>query len=167
MSPWSVAEPPLGAPSKKGTTAPSLHPGWLPVLERVPLFQALSKRHLRKVERLAELKRFKKGDVVVKAGAKGDSFYVILEGDAEVKTPAGHKHKLTEGDYFGELALLDGQPRAATVTALDHLTTATISRIPFQQLLKDEPTIGTGLAHGLVAIVRELQDEEIPKSRKA
>ena len=158
MSPWNVGEGPLGAKAKQPEAPTTLHPGWLPVLERVSLFQALSKRHLRRVEHLAELKRFKKADVIVKAGAKGDAFYVILEGSAEVKTPAVHKHKLGEGDYFGELALLDGKPRAATVTALDAMATAKITRIAFQKLLKDEPSIGLGLAHGLVAIVREQQE---------
>jgi CRP-like cAMP-binding protein len=134
-----------------------LHPGWLPVLERVPLFQALSKRHLKRVGHLAEMKRFKKGAVIVKAGAKGDSFFVILDGGAEVTTLKGKTKKLEEGDYFGELALLDGAPRAATVTATGVLTTARIGRPAFQKLLKEDPAVGVGLAHGLVAIVRELQ----------
>jgi len=138
--------------------ATSLHPGWLPVLSRVPLFQSLSKRHVRRVGHLAEMKRFSKGAQVVRAGARGDAFYVILDGSAQVKTPAGHTLKLSEGDYFGELALLDGAPRAATVTASGDLATARISRAAFLKLLKDEPVIGVGLAHGLVAIVRDLQE---------
>jgi CRP-like cAMP-binding protein len=141
------------------STAESLHPGWLPALERVPLFQALSKRHLRRVGRLAEMKRFKKGAQVVRAGGRGDAFYVILDGTAEVETPKGHKRQLSEGDYFGELALLDGAPRAATVTAMGVLTTARIGRTGFLQLVKEEPTVGVGLAHGLVALVRDMQEE--------
>ncbi len=137
--------------------ATSLHPGWLAVLERVPLFQALSKRHLRKVGHLAEMKRFKKGAQVVRAGARGDAFYVILDGGAEVETPKGHKRTLSEGDYFGELALLDGAPRAATVTATGVLTTACIGRTGFLKLVKEEPSIGVGLANGLVALVRDMQ----------
>ena len=139
--------------------ATSLHPGWFPVLERVPLFQSLSKRHLRKVGRVAEMKRFKKGAVVVRAGAKGDAFFVILDGSAEVVTPKGHKRQLKEGDFFGELALLDGAPRAATVTATNVLTTARIGRTGFLQLVKEEPAMGIGLAHGLVALIRDMQNE--------
>ena len=135
-----------------------LHPGWLPVLGRVPLFQSLSQRHLRRVGRLAEMKRFGKGAQVVRAGARGDAFYVILDGGAEVATPRGRTRKLKQGDYFGELALFDGAPRAATVTATGVLTTARIGRAAFQKLLKDEPAIGVGFAHGLVAIVRDLQE---------
>jgi len=150
----------MSAPGVAGTTggeAAPLHPGWLPVLGRVPLFQALSQRHLKRVGRLAEMKRFKKGDTVVRAGAKGDAFYVILDGGADVAPVKGRARKLKGDDFFGELALLDGAPRSATVTATGVLTTACIKRAAFQKLLKDEPAIGVGLAQGLVAIVRDLQ----------
>jgi CRP-like cAMP-binding protein len=137
----------------------ALHPGWIPVLERVPLFQALNRRHLKKVARLAELKRFKSSATVVREGARGDAFYIILDGTARVETPAGHTRDLHAGDYFGELALLDGAPRAATVFAVGSMATACIARTGFQKLLREEPEIGVGLALGLVIIVRDLQAE--------
>ena len=143
--------------SMHGGEGRQLHPGWLPVLERVPLFQALTKRHLRRVVRLAEMKRFKSGAVVVRAGARGDAFFVIIDGSARVQTPDGHTRDLHEGDFFGELALLDGAPRSATVSAINSLTTARIARTAFLRLLREEPAIGVGLAHGLVGIVRDLQ----------
>jgi monovalent cation:H+ antiporter, CPA1 family len=136
------------------TKTAAMHPGWLHVLERVPLFSALSPRHLKRVGKLAEGKRFAKGATIVKAGTRGDAFYVILDGGAKVEMSSGRTRKLGEGDFFGELALLDGAPRAATVTATDTLTTARIGRAAFQKLLKDEPTIGLGLAYGLLTIVR-------------
>jgi CRP-like cAMP-binding protein len=138
------------------TTTP-LHPGWLPVLARVPLFSSLSQHELRKVANLAELRRFRRGAEIVRAGMKGNAFFVILDGSADVTTPAGHKRALHEGDYFGELALLDGAPRAATVKAANSLAAARISRTAFTQLLKDEPKLGVGLARGLVALVRDMQ----------
>jgi CRP-like cAMP-binding protein len=142
-----------------GKGAPPLHPGWLPVLARVPLFASLPKRHLKHVAALAEMKRFKAGTDIVRAGTQGNAFFVILDGKASVTTRAGRTRTLEEGDYFGELALLDGAPRAATVTATNSLATAKISRAAFQRLLKEEPAIGVGLAHGLVAIIRDLQQE--------
>jgi CRP-like cAMP-binding protein len=145
--------------SMHGDVGQHLHPGWIPVLERVPLFQALNKRHLRRVARLAELKRYTSGAVVVRAGARGDAFYVVLDGSARVRTPDGHTRDLHEGDYFGELSLLDGAPRAATVSAIGSLATARIARTAFLKLLREEPALGMGLAHGLVAIVRDLQEK--------
>jgi CRP-like cAMP-binding protein len=158
MHPTEVYPPKFKEHAHKDGTTP-LHPGWLPVLARVPLFASLSKRHLRHVADLAELKRYQHGTQIVRAGAQGNSFFVILDGSAEVITPAGHRHTLKAGDYFGELALLDGAPRAATVQASSSLATAKISRTAFQQLLKEEPAIGVGLAQGLVAIVRDMQEE--------
>jgi len=157
MSPWSVAEQAWAEQVVQQDLPPSLHPGWLPVLGRVEMFQSLSKGHLRKVARLTEPKRFEKGAVVVNAGSRGDALYVILDGEARLTTPDGHTKTLAAGDSFGELALLDGAPRAATVVATDSLATAMISRIAFQKLLKQEPRVAVGLTRGLVAIVRELQ----------
>ena len=157
MTPWSVAEAPWAAQLKTLDGPPSLHPAWVPVLGRVELFKSLSNRHLKKVGNLAELKRFKKGATIVKEGARGDAFYIILDGQAELTTSGGLKHMLSAGDSFGELALLDGHPRAATITATDQVAAAVIPRVGFQKLLKDEPAITLSLAHGLVAIIRELQ----------
>ncbi len=137
--------------------ATTLHPGWFPVLSRVSLFQTLPKRHLKRIGRLAELQRFKQGAQVVREGGRGDSLYIILDGTAELTTEAGHTHELKAGDHFGELALLDGAPRSATITASGSIAAAKIRRNDFLALLKEEPAIGAGLAHGLVAIVRELQ----------
>ena len=157
MSPSQATPPKSTAESAPEGAGLQLHPGWIPVLERVPLFQSLSKRHVRRVARLAEMKRYKSGGGVVRAGARGDAFYVILDGSVRVETPDGHTKDLHEGDYFGELALLDGAPRAATVSAMNSLATARIARTGFLKLLREEPEIGVGLAHGLVAIVRDLQ----------
>jgi CRP/FNR family cyclic AMP-dependent transcriptional regulator len=157
MSSAQVVPPKETEESMHGGEGKQLHPGWLPVLERVPLFQALTKRHLRRVVRLAEMKRFKSGAVVVRAGARGDAFFVIIDGSARVQTPDGHTRDLHDGDFFGELALLDGAPRSATVSAINSLTTARIARTAFLRLLREEPAIGVGLAHGLVGIVRDLQ----------
>lgn len=153
-----VYPPKFKAAAHKDGTTP-LHPGWLPVLARVPLFASLSKGHLRHVAALAELKRYQHGVQIVRAGAQGNAFFVILDGSAEVITPAGHRHTLKAGDYFGELALLDGAPRAATVQASTGLSAAKVSRSAFQRLLQEEPAIGVGLTQGLVAIIRDLQEE--------
>jgi subfamily B ATP-binding cassette protein HlyB/CyaB len=149
-SPW-----PEGLPKPDEKSA-ALHSGWMPVLARVPLFQSLSKRHLRRVWRLAEARHYRKGTTVVAAGGRGDSFHVILDGKATVDVPGGGRKDLKEGDFFGELALLDGAPRAATVTASTSLFTARIKRADFLKMVKAEPDIGLGLARGLVAMIREM-----------
>jgi CRP-like cAMP-binding protein len=131
--------------------------GWLQPLRDVPLFRSLNERQVWRAIRLAELKRYAAGATVVRLGARGDSFHIILDGRAEVRTPDGQTRVLTTDDYFGELALLDGAPRAATVVALDGLTTARLSRPAFLKLLRDEPAIAVGLVHGLVRMIRDLE----------
>ena len=130
--------------------------GWLSTLSDVPLFQALSKRHLGRVLRLAELRRYAPGATVVRVGAQGDAFHIVLDGRAEARPPVGRKRELAAGDFFGELALLDGAPRAATVVALDDLTTARLPRAAFLRLVRSEPTVARGILRGLARIVRDL-----------
>jgi CRP/FNR family transcriptional regulator, cyclic AMP receptor protein len=131
----------------------------LPVLARVPLFATLPQRHLRRIADLAELRRFRRGSQMVRAGARGNAFYILLDGSALVTTPAGHTKLLHEGDPFGELALLDGAPRAATVEASTAVAAARIERSAFLGLLDEEPAIWAGLAQGLLGIVRDLQED--------
>jgi len=130
--------------------------GWLSTLSEVPLFQALSKRHLGRVLRLAELRRFAAGGTIVRYGAPGDAFHIVLDGRAEARPPVGRKRELLPGDFFGELALLDGAPRAATVVALDDVTTARLPRAAFLKLVREEPTVARSILRGLARIVRDL-----------
>jgi cAMP-dependent protein kinase regulator len=133
---------------------------WPPVLAEVPVFSALSRRHLRWVARLTDVRRFDDGAVVVRSGARGDAFYVILDGSAVVSPSRRRTPRLEAGEHFGELALIDGAPRSATVVADGELTVARIGRTPFAKLLREEPLVAAGLTGGLVGIVRELQREE-------
>ena len=136
--------------------------GWLLLLRHVGVFEALNEQHLRRVARLFTIERYADGDVVVLAGGRGDSLHVILNGRARVRTPSGHIHDLGADDCFGELALIDGAPRSATVTAVGELTTARLTRADFKKLLKAEPGIAVGLLDGLVGIVRDMQRAAAP-----
>jgi CRP/FNR family cyclic AMP-dependent transcriptional regulator len=123
----------------------------------IPLFRALPKRHLRHIARAAELEQHVGTVEIVRAGSPGDAFYIIVDGAAEYRAADGDAGTLQPGDYFGELALIDGAPRAATVTSVGELTTLRIGRSSFRRLLREEPAIAVGMLPGLVAIVRELQ----------
>lgn len=127
------------------------------VLRQVPLFAGLSERHLRKVARLVTLAEIRAGVAVVREGAAGHSFYVILDGRAQVARGGATVATLAAGDYFGEMALLDRGPRSATVTAETALVALRISAGPFEKLLRGEPTIALALLQTLSARVRELE----------
>ncbi len=136
--------------------------GWLLLLRHVGVFEALNEDHLHRVARLFTIERFADGDNVVIAGAPGDCLHIILNGRARVRTPGGHTATLGQDDCFGELALIDGAPRSATVTAVGELTTARLGRPAFTKLLKAEPGIAVGLLDGLVAIVRDMEEANAP-----
>ncbi len=131
----------------------------IPLLGKVPLFSGLSKRHLRRLADLAEDVRFAGGRQIVQAGTPGKAFFVILEGNAKVYrgvVPTGRAiARLGPGDFFGELALLDGGPRTASVVADSRVTAVRLSRGAFQKLLKSEPDIAVAIMVGLARRARE------------
>jgi CRP-like cAMP-binding protein len=133
--------------------------GWALALRHVPLFVPLSEKHLRKVAKLFDVKKYHDGSVLVREGDPGDSFCVLLGGRARVEREGIKSFELEGGQWFGELSLIDGAPRAATITARFETTVARLPRSAFQKLLKDEPQIALGLTSSLVALIRELQQK--------
>jgi CRP-like cAMP-binding protein len=113
-------------------------------------------RNKRTLERHARRATFGPGELVVRAGDPAEAFYLIVRGRAGV---AGKMlgRTLREGDYFGEIALLDGGPRSATVIALDELVTIEIPRQAFLTLLARDPGFVRELATSLAMRVRALE----------
>jgi CRP/FNR family transcriptional regulator, cyclic AMP receptor protein len=129
---------------------------WSEVLAGLPLFSRVAKRQLRKIAGLAEFTEFAQGDFVIQAGEPGDAFYLILSGQAKV-VGKPRARVLRMGDYFGEMALIDGEPRSATVTAASELQTMKLPRRPFLRLLEQEPRIAVSMMANLAARVRQLE----------
>ena len=127
---------------------------WLSTLAEVPLFEGLSKRQLRRVAKLARIRRFASGSAMVRAGDAGTSFFVLLDGRARVVPRGGRAKRLGAGDSFGEMALLDGAPRSADVVADGEVLTLTIGRSSFGKLLRKEPALTQALLRTLAARLR-------------
>jgi CRP-like cAMP-binding protein len=127
---------------------------WLGTLEGVPLFEGLSKRHLRRIAKLAHVRRFVSGAAMVRAGEAGTAFFVLLDGTARVVPPSGRARRLGAGSFFGEMALLDGAPRSAGVVAEGEVLTLTIGRSSFRKLLRAEPALTEALLRTLAARLR-------------
>lgn len=130
----------------------------LRLLKDVPLFSALTMPQLVRLAELAREVTYGPGRMIVKAGTPGLAFYVITEGRAKVIrgkiSSARGGAALGPGDFFGELALLDGGPRSASVVADGQITTIRIERAPFRALLRDEPEIALKLLEGMAGRMR-------------
>lgn len=122
----------------------------------VPLFAGLSRRHLGKIARIASSKRYAAGAELVRAGEPANAFYVILDGRANVQTP-GRVIELKSGDFFGEMALIDGQPRSATIVSTTEVYVMIILRSKFLKLLESEPKIALAIMATLTRRLRDLQ----------
>ena len=85
-------------------------------LAKVPIFSGCSKRELQLIARAAKEVNHKQGTVIAREGERGIGLFLILEGECSVSIGGRTKAKLGPGDFFGEVALLDGGPRTATVT---------------------------------------------------
>ena len=127
---------------------------WVPVLAEIPLFGGLSRRHLKRVAKLARTRRFASGTPIVRKGEAGSAFFVLLDGGARVLLPKGRPVRLRSGDFFGEMALLDDSPRSADVIADGEVLVMTISRSAFGKLLRSEPAIANELLRTLAARLR-------------
>jgi CRP/FNR family cyclic AMP-dependent transcriptional regulator len=128
---------------------------WAGVLAGLPLFARVGKRRLRKIASLAQVQDFSPGAVVVEAGQPSNAFYLVLGGRARVVGKS--RRKLGMGDYFGEMGLIDGEPRSATIVAEDELQVMSLPRRPFLRLLNQEPQIATAMMAELAARIRALE----------
>ena len=134
---------------------------WVPILAELPLFSGLGKRQLRRLADLADVAEYATGDIITKFGEAGDAFYVILSGKARVIGERGARRVFQPGDFFGEMALLDGEPRSATVSAATELHALRIRHRPFGKLLEQEPKIAIVIMRELSRRIRTLQRKAV------
>jgi CRP/FNR family transcriptional regulator, cyclic AMP receptor protein len=132
-------------------------PDDLKTLREVPLFSEMSGRDLRRVMEIAKEVTHEPGQPIVEADQEGVGFHLILAGTAEAivgKTPVG---TLGPGDYFGEMSLLDGKPRSATVIAITQLRTLALPSWTFNQLLDKHPEIMRAMLVELCGRLRHVE----------
>jgi CRP-like cAMP-binding protein len=127
-------------------------------LGQVPLFAGMPSRFLRRLADKMDEQRFMEDATIVRVGEPGETFYVIVEGEAKVKDGKGRTlSRLIPGDFFGEISLMDGGPRTATVVAATNLTALALSRKDFGALLRSEPHVTVGLLRHAAALLRRLE----------
>ena len=128
-------------------------------LRTVPLFAELGTRDLRRLADSMKERSFAAGDEIVAQGKGGVGFFVILEGSARVSQDGEDRGRLTVGEYFGEMALIDGNLRTASVHA--DLRCASMTSWNFRPFVRDHPDVAWSLLSALVKRVRDAQAKPV------
>lgn len=110
-------------------------------LARVSLFAGCSDDDIRDIAEIAHLLSFEDGAVIVPEGEEGQGFYLIMSGEASVVQAGKEINRLAAGEFFGEIALLEGRPRTASVIAIGAVVCLGILRSDFRPLLIRQPRI--------------------------
>ncbi len=131
------------------------------LLRRVPLFSECSDRELQKIASLTDEIHVDEGKVLTNEGKPGREFFVIAEGKAKATLKRKKLGDLGPGTFFGEMALLDHQPRAATVTADTPMRLYVVDPLSFASLIDDSPAVARKI---MKEIARRLREQEQPLS---
>jgi CRP/FNR family transcriptional regulator, cyclic AMP receptor protein len=126
----------------------------VPLLQKVPMFAELSPADLETVAGLFKRRHFSKGETVTKEGSGGAAFFLVESGIAEVSVKGKPRPPLTAGAHFGEVALIDGKERSATITASVDLVCYGLTYWDFQPLVKSNAAIAWGLLQALAKLLR-------------
>jgi CRP-like cAMP-binding protein len=113
----------------------------LELLKQVPLFAACSKRELGEISTLADELSFPAGTKLIEEGRQGHEFFLLVDGEVDVRAKGRKLNSLGGGSFFGEMALVSSKPRNATVTTTKPTRVLVVHEQAFRRLLRDSPPI--------------------------
>ncbi|HEX6230693.1 MAG TPA: cyclic nucleotide-binding domain-containing protein [Actinomycetota bacterium] len=126
-------------------------------MARVPLFAGLSRRDLRRLAEQADQVGYREGEAIVHADQPGGTLYVILEGAARVTRDGRTIARLGPAEFFGEISLLDGGGRTASVLAETPVVAVRISKRSFDRVVAQDPSLAAKI---LVVVAGRLRQAE-------
>lgn len=130
-------------------------------LSFISIFSELSKKELRVIEQLMTTVSRAEGKILTKQGGRGQEFFIIEDGTARVEIDGRTAAHLGPGDFVGELSLITGDPRTATVTATSDMLLRVLNRREFSVLLEESPAVCRKV---MVAAVKRVQQNERSKT---
>jgi ATP/ADP translocase/HEAT repeat protein len=131
-------------------------------LRQVSLFSHMSLERLHAIERITQETEYVRGEVIMREGEPGDELMCLVEGEVDVLRGAGtpdeqHLNRLGPGAYVGDMAVLDGAPRSATVVALTPVRVLVLGGDRLRELVQDMPELAFDLMRVLVERVRKAE----------
>jgi CRP/FNR family cyclic AMP-dependent transcriptional regulator len=127
------------------------------LLKKVPMFSNLSQRHLREISKHADQSSAKTGNILAEQGKIGWEFIFIVEGKARVEKNGKVIRQLSGGDFLGEISLIDGEPRTATVIAETDMTLLVVQKTSFDHLLDKVPGLQKKILIALCSYIRRAE----------
>ena len=127
------------------------------LLKKVPLFSNLSQRHLGGIGKHADQVQVERDRVLVQQGKTGREFIFIVEGKARIEKNGKVIRQLSGGDFFGEISLIDGEPRTSSVIAETDMTLLIVHKPSFDHLLEDIPGLQRKILISLCQYLRRAE----------
>ena len=134
--------------------APQADAAKVALLGQIELFEGCSTRDLRRISAVAEEHEVEAGTVLTEEGQERNDVFVIIEGVARVERDGRHIASLTDGDVFGELAVLDPGPRTATITADSPMFLLVLTAEQMERIIRQSPEVALAL---LRSVARKLK----------
>ena len=131
-------------------------------LAKVWIFSKLERSDIKRIAKAIVSRTFRKGDTVVNEGDTAVAFYVVVSGSLSITKDGKPLGAVGPGDPFGEMGLLDGYPRTATLTALEDTECLVMTRWDFNAELNTNPSIALAMLPELSKRIRRLEGEDIP-----
>ena len=123
-------------------------------LQKAPLWSGLTEKELKIIARSFKELKYETGDVIVRKGEAGVGFYLIADGTVEVRSNGKVLSKLGPGHFFGEMSILDGQPRSADVVALEPSRCLALTSWSFKSIVSSHPKMALKLLQESVRRLR-------------
>lgn len=141
------------------------------LLALVPLLRELASPDLERIAAVTRRQEFEAGENIVEIGDPGRSLYLVLKGHVRVLYPSLNADfelaRLQGGDFFGEMALLNGKPRSATVRAVDRVEALVLDKDEFRRILIDTPQVAVELLEAMSVRIRNADEQISTLSDKA
>jgi len=126
-------------------------------LASVSFLSGMNQRQLKMIAQSGKEFSYKSGDTIVEEGTMGVGFYLVLDGKVEVRKGSKTLATLSKGQFFGEMSLIDEQPRSADVVAVQPTNCFTISTWVFAALIKQHPELALPMLKELAKRLRTAQ----------